>query len=137
MIAALIRMFPLNVIETMSRPHRCLAWFDSILEICIAYIATKISKSLGILWRLTHFVPSCTLLNIYRFLTQPYISYGPALWGQAVQSIKSYLNKILILQKRALRLINFAPFKSHAIPLFDFYNVLPLSFLYIKSICII
>ena len=40
-------------------------------------------------------------------------------------------------QKRALRLINFAPFKSHVVPLFDLYNVLPLDFLYFKSICII
>ena len=84
--------------------------------------------------RLRHFVPSFTLLNIYRSLIQPRISYGLAVWGQAAQS---NLNTIFILQKRALRLTNFAPFKSHAVPLFDFYNVLPLSFLYIKSICII
>ena len=54
-------------------------------------------------------------------------------WGQASQS---NLNKILILQKHALCLISLAPFKSHAVPLFDFYNVLPLNFLYFKSICI-
>ena len=53
-----------------------------------------------------------------------------------MQAAQSNLNKILILQKRALRLNNFAPFKSHAVPLFDFYNVLPLNFLYFKSICI-
>ena len=100
----------------------------------IAYVATKISKSLGILARLRHFVPSSTLLNIYKSLIQPYINYGLAVWGQAAQS---NLNTILILQKRALRLINFAPFRSHAVPLFDLYNVLPLNFLYIKSICTI
>ena len=81
-----------NIIETISRPLRCLACFESILEICIAYIATKISKSLGFLSRLRHFVPSSTLLNIYRSLIQPYISYGLALWVQAVQS-----NLILII----------------------------------------
>ena len=84
--------------------------------------------------RLRHFVPSFTLLNIYRSLIQPHTSYVLAVWGQAAQS---NLNKIFILQKRALRLTNFAPFKSHAVPLFEFYNVLPLNFLYIKSICII
>ena len=100
----------------------------------IAYVATKISKSRGSLARLRHFVPSSTLLNNYKSLIQPYINYGLAVWVQAAQS---NLNKILILQKRALRLINFAPFKSQAVPLFDYYNVLPLNFLYIKSICII
>ena len=69
----------------------------------IAYIATKISRSLGILPRLRQFVPSCILLHIYRSLIQPYISYGLAVWGQAA---KSNLNNILILQKLALHLIN-------------------------------
>ena len=120
----------------MSRPPRCLAWFESILQICIAYIATKISKSLGILSRLRHFVPSCTLLNIYRFLTQPYISYGPALWGQAVQSnlilIKSWYYKSVRFASSILRRPNLM-----LSLLFDLYDVLPLNFLYFKSICII
>ena len=41
----------------------------------ITYISTKISKSLGILARLRHFAPSSTLLNIYRSLVQPYLSF--------------------------------------------------------------
>ena len=52
----------------------------------IKYISTKISKSLGTIARLRHFVPSSTLLNIYRSLVQPYLSYGIAwlaVWGQA------------------------------------------------------
>ena len=53
----------------------------------IKYISTKISKSLGTIARLRHFVPSSTLLNIYRFLVQPYLSYGIAVWGQAAPTI--------------------------------------------------
>ena len=45
-----------------------------------------------------------TLLSIYRSLTQPYITYGIAVWGQTAQT---NLDKLLILQKRALRLIHF------------------------------
>ena len=41
-----------------------------------------------------------------------------------------YLNKILILQKRALRLLFFADVRDHAIPLFLEANVLPMTFLY-------
>ena len=48
----------------------------------ITYISTKISKSLGILERLRHFVPSSTLLNIYRSLVQPYLSYGIAWYSR-------------------------------------------------------
>ena len=43
----------------------------------------------------------------------------------------------LILQKRALRLIPFKPFRFHIVPLFKLSNVLPLNFLYFKTICLV
>ena len=68
----------------------------------ITYVSTKISKSLGILARLRHFVPSSTLLNTYHSLVQLYLSYGIAVTGQAAPT---NLERTLILQKRALRLL--------------------------------
>ena len=50
------------------------------------------------------------------------------------QSSKTHLNKILILQKRALRVIYFADRRVHAIPLFIDAKVLLLSFLYYESV---
>ena len=47
---------------------------------------------------------------------------------------KTYLNKILILQKRALRLLYFVDWHDHAIPLFLEANVLPITFLYYESV---
>ncbi len=76
-------------------------------------ISSKISKANGIIARLRHFVPVSTLHNIYRCL--PYITYGLIVWEHAS---KKYINKILILQKRALRLMYFKKHKEHAIPLF-------------------
>ena len=49
-------------------------------------VSSKISKSLGIISRLRHFVPTDTLLSIYRCLIQPYITYGITVWGQAAQT---------------------------------------------------
>ena len=106
-----------------------LSWTDHI-----TYSSTKISKSLGILARLRHFFPTTTLLTVYRSLIQPYLSYGIAVWGQAAPT---NLQKILILQKRALRLIYFKPFRFHAVPLFKLSNALPLNLLYFKTICLI
>ena len=74
-----------------------------------------------------HFVPTSTLLKIYRSLIEPYISYGLIAWGQAANS-----NKILILQKRALRLMYFSDRRAHAIPLFVRSAVMPLNMLYFK-----
>ena len=42
----------------------------------VDYIALKISKTIGIISRLRHFVPTSILLNIYRSFIHPYISYG-------------------------------------------------------------
>ena len=80
----------------------------------IDFIASKISKLVGVIARLRHNVPLNTLLQIYRALIFPYTSYGIAAWGQAAQC---HLKKIFIPQKRALRLI-FFPIVNHMLSLF-------------------
>ena len=76
-----------------------------------------------------HFVPTSNLLKIYHSLIEPYISYGLISWAQAANSS---LNKILILQKLALRLMYFSDRRAHAIPMFVRSAVLPLNMLYFK-----
>ena len=53
----------------------------------IEYISSKISKGVGIIARLRHFVPTSTLFKLYRSLIEPYISYGLTTWGQVANSI--------------------------------------------------
>ena len=100
----------------------------------ISHIASKISMSIGIIARLRHFVPLYTLHHIYRSLIQPYLLYGIVAWGRAG---KIYRTKILRLQKRALCLMFFGDYKSHAIPFFISSNLLPLDLLYFKSVAIL
>ena len=64
----------------------------------------------------------------------PSISYGLIAWGQAA---KTHLNKILLIQKRVVRLMNFAKFSVHAVPLFISANILPLPLLYFKNCSIL
>ena len=68
----------------------------------IVHLASKISKTIGIIARLRHFLPLATLHHIYISLIQPYLLYGIVAWGRAA---KTHRNKILLLQKRALRLM--------------------------------
>ena len=77
--------------------------------------------------KLRHLVPKHTLINIYRSLVVPYLNYGLIVWGQAR---KSYLDKLLKLQKRALRFSYFSDRNQHAIPLFSDAGILPLQFSY-------
>jgi hypothetical protein len=74
-----------------------------------------------------------TLEIIYYALMHPYLTYGLTVWGQAC---KTDLNQLLVLQKRAVRLINFGGYRDHAIPFFIKSNILPLDFLYfLNSAC--
>ena len=100
----------------------------------IDHISSKISKGVGIIAKLRHFVPTNTLTRIYRSLIEPYISYGLTAWGQAANCL---LIKVLILQKRALRLIYFSDCRAHAIPLFLSSSILPLHLLLFKYIAIL
>ena len=93
----------------------------------ISYITSKISKTIGVIARLRHFVPTSTLLTFYRSLLSPYLLYGLTVWGQAPQI---YLNQILVVQKRALRLTYFAPYGSSTVSLFVSSGSLPISLLY-------
>ena len=76
--------------------------------------------------KLRHFAPSSVPTNIYKSLILPYLTYGLVAWGNAS---KNYLNKIVVLQKRVLRLIYFVNREEHAIPLFLNAKILPISFL--------
>ena len=53
-------------------------------------------------------------------------------WGMAS---KCYINKILILQKRALRFINFSHLKEYAVPLFIEADSLPVNFFHYEAVC--
>ena len=98
----------------------------------IDQIIIKISKTVGMIAKLRHFLPHKTLIQIYNSLIGPYLSYAIAVWGCAD---KCHINKILILQKRALRFIYFAKQRDHAIPFFLDAGILPISFLYYENIC--
>ena len=100
----------------------------------IGYIASKVSRLIGIIAKLRFFVPVNTLINIYKSLILPHLTHGIVLWGQAA---KCHIDKILKLQKRAIRLIYSAYYRPHAIPLFQSASILPINLLYIKSISIL
>ena len=103
-----------------------LSWRNHVNSVII-----KISKTIGMIAKLRYFVPPTVLINIYNSLILPYIAYGLIAWGNASNA---YLNKILVLQKRVLRLIYFIDGREHAIPLFAKAKILPVTFLYYEAV---
>lgn len=77
-----------------------------------------------------HHVPTRTLLSIHWSCIAPHLTYGlfsTVGWGQACTS---HLDKLLKLQKLALRFIYFSDFKQRATLLFIEAGALPLKFAY-------
>ena len=92
----------------------------------IDHVALKISRYVGLLSKLRHPFPTHTLITIYRSLISPHLTYGLLAWGQAC---KSHLEKLLKLQKCALRFIYFSDFKQHApggTAIYGLYRYVPL-----------
>ena len=76
---------------------------------------SKIAKTLFAIKQSKNFLPSTSLIQLYKALIQPQLIYGLQIWGSAN---KTLLNKIGKIQKRALRTITKANYNSHTEPLF-------------------
>jgi len=87
----------------------------------IKIVSMKIAKNIGVLNRLAFYVPKKVLLNLYYSLIYPYLSYCSIVWAS---NYANRLNKLNLLQKRAIRVIDRAPPKSHTDQLFIKYKIL-------------
>lgn len=96
-----------------------LTWDDHIKTIC-----NKASKSIGIIYRIRHNVPACTLINLYYTLIHPYYEYCNIVWGSNSSSSFQCLERN---QKRAIRAVVFANRYSHSAPIFTKLHVLTIA----------
>ena len=71
----------------------------------LQHINNKITKNIGILFKLRHYVPISTLKQLYYTLIYPYLTYGLMSWGTAYQT---KLNKIKLSHNNCIRCIFFA-----------------------------
>ena len=70
----------------------------------ISSLTKKISRSIGIMYKLRPFLTLKVMNNVYYSLVYSHIIYAIEVWGSA---FKTDLGKILILQKRAIRLMTY------------------------------
>ena len=88
-----------------------------------AQISKKIAKSLGILNRVKYILPRKILVTLYLTMIHPYLIYCNIIWGGA--SLLA-LNRLMCLQKRALRLITCSYFRAPSNPIFGKLGILKL-----------
>ena len=99
-----------------------LSWKNHIDQVC-----SKISKNIGIMTKARSIFKTETLQSLYYSFIYPYISYCIHVWGS---TYKSYINKILLLQKRVIRLIAGVNRRTHCKPFFDSLCILPVDQVY-------
>ena len=93
-----------------------LTWCDHIFS-----IENKISKCIGVLYRIKDKLNAKDLYILYCSLILPYLNYCIVLWGN---NSLCRLNRITVLQKRALRIVGGLKYLGHTTPIFVDYNCL-------------
>ena len=81
----------------------------------LSCVSLKISKITGLLHKLKSEYPNSILKSIYNTLILPNINYCIISWGYQI-------DKIFLLQKRAIRNISKSNFRAHTEPLFKEHN---------------
>ena len=85
------------------------------------YICSKLSKCVGILAKARKKMYKSALINLYYSFAYPYLMYCNHVWGENYQS---NLEKVVLVQKKLIRIITCSPYLAHTEPLFAANNIL-------------
>ena len=86
----------------------------------IEKISNKMSRNIGILNSLKHFLPMTTKTLIYNSLISCHINYGILLWGYSCKRVE-------LLQKKAVRIISLSKYNAHTEPILKHLKLLKVS----------
>ena len=118
-----------NVLEQVAKTKFLGVYIDQHLEwkTHVNFIAAKISKSVGLLYKAKYYLPSNSLLTLYYALIYPYLTYCNLIWAS---THVTNLQRIYLLQKRAVRAISKTDYKASSKPLFANLKILDVFSLY-------
>ena len=118
----IMRVFETKFLGVVIQPN--LKWNSHVSS-----VANKISKTVGIIFKVKNILSSAHLTILYHSLIEPYLHYCCIVW--ATHSESTLLETLLKLQKRCCRIICYAPPKAHSRPLFNKLRVFTISVFYI------
>ena len=90
-------------------------------------VSKTLSRNIGIMNKLKYFIPGRIVHTLYCTFILPYINYGILIWGN---TCKVYLDKLIKLQKWAIRTISNSHYRCHTQPLFAKHNILKVNDMY-------
>ena len=88
----------------------------------IDHVSLKLSRAIGILYKLKHIYPEDILLSLYNTLIVPHFHYCILSWGSNI----SNSHPLYLIQKKALRLLTNSDYVAHTEPLFKNLHTLKL-----------
>ena len=91
-------------------------------------------KSVGILCKVQKYLDQQTLHNLYYTFVYPYLIYVVEIWGNACNV---YLDPLVKLQKKCLKIITFSSYLEHTEPLFQNLEILNFKQLVIHRIAML
>ena len=97
----------------------------------IDYLSKKIARNVGILSKLKHFLPMYIMNTLYYSLILSHLQYCTLLWAN---TYSTWLNKVRILQKKAIWIITQSHYLAHTDPLFSELKLLKLDDLYKRQL---
>ena len=99
----------------------------------IANLRNELRQSMGLIYQASSFLPKNVLILLYNSLINSKITYCLEVWGN---SPDTHLNKILVIQKRLLRIIYHKDPLFHTATLFQDAKILPINQLYKFKLCV-
>ena len=89
----------------------------------ISLLASKLSKSIGIIHKSRFFLSTHSLRTLYNSMILPYLYYCNLAW---CGTYKTNLQRIVILQKRVVRIVNNSTYDANTGPIFKKLELLKL-----------
>ena len=80
----------------------------------------KLSQAIGMLYKIRKSCNHQVLLSLYHAIFNSHMTYGLPIWGNATDNI---LQRIVILQKKAIRAISLSGYNDHSSPIFKNLNI--------------
>ena len=118
-----IKMDGNNIDEKESAKYLGL-YFDNKLTFKrhVDHLLAKLKKGNAILAKLRYFVPKEGIRSVYFAHIQSHLNYGSVTWGSAS---KYHIDKIVSLQKKSIKIMNFIKKRDHYESPFKKNNILP------------
>ena len=110
------RLYPSNSVKYLGiKIDRFLHWDHQVNS-----IAVKLNRAHTLLPKIRNYVNTTTLRNIYFAIFGSHLSYLCIVWAQNINTARG----LIIIQKKALQIMNFKDQLFHPTPLFSSNNIL-------------